>query len=127
MKKTVRCLAEVPSTSQYPDEPHRRWFSGHKCDLIVWDDPSGNIIGFQLCYNKFKNEHAMTWRADSGWVHNRVEYDNPTWGHGEFPVMQPDGVFDKDTVVTIFEKESHHIDQDVVAFVLAKLGEYTNP
>ncbi len=59
-------LKEVESARQEDPLRHRRWFADDFFDLIVWYDPDGRLDGFQLCYNKSFDEHAFTWRRDSG-------------------------------------------------------------
>ena len=59
-------LAEIEDARQIAGEGTRRWFRDDNLDLIVWYDDSSEISGFQLCYDKYDRERAITWkRGDS--------------------------------------------------------------
>ena len=45
-------LTEATNVEQIEGEPRRRWFQDVEWDLFVWEDNPGNIVGFQLCYDK---------------------------------------------------------------------------
>ena len=47
-------------SSRKPGEPERRWFHGDQLDLIVWLTEEGEIMGFQLCYDRRGKERALT-------------------------------------------------------------------
>jgi hypothetical protein len=54
-------LREVLMVRQIPSQPFRRWFTDSQHDLYVWyDDRRKDIIGFQFCYEKRKDEQALT-------------------------------------------------------------------
>jgi hypothetical protein len=52
-------LREVDHVRRGAGEPARRWFSSEDLDLIVWRDPAGRPIGFQLCHDEPRHEHAL--------------------------------------------------------------------
>lgn len=54
----------------------RRWFSDDYFDLIVWQNKNQDIVKFDLCYNKFKDEHAFVWNQQSGHSHLKKQL----WG-----------------------------------------------
>ena len=59
-------LREVVNTYQAPDEPPRRFFFSHEQDLWVWFGQDGQPVAFQLAYGKYRNEHAIRWKAGRG-------------------------------------------------------------
>lgn len=65
-------LREAAVTRQIAGEPPRRWFSSSEIDLIVWEAPPGTVAGFQLCYDKGGDEHAVMWWQGRGFTHWRV-------------------------------------------------------
>lgn len=121
-------LTELSNVRQIPGEPRRRWFSDRDFDLIVWFDKDDVIIAFQLCYDKQKNEHALTWRAPSGYYHNRVDT-------GEYHPLQPkatpilvsDGVFDYLRIAEAFGQAKSEIEPRIADFVYEKLLEFGTP
>jgi hypothetical protein len=116
-------MEEVLETRQVPGEPRRRWFASPDFDLIVWCDTAGAPIAFQLCYDKGRAEHAITWEPSTGLLHNAVD-------DGEFhiglrykatPVLAPDGAFQLDRIAERFAAESRDLPPDIAAFVIARL------
>lgn len=58
-------LVENKNVRQRPDEGHRRWFLNDYFDVIVWyESAGGEIVGFQLCYNRTVDERAFTWQRN---------------------------------------------------------------
>jgi hypothetical protein len=66
-------LRELPRVQQVPGEPRRRWFHDHEMDLVTWEDADGALLGFQLAYDKHRNEHSIEWRAGRGFTHYQVD------------------------------------------------------
>ncbi|MBN1412411.1 MAG: hypothetical protein JW969_16305 [Spirochaetales bacterium] len=117
-------LEEIRNVRQFPDDPVRRWFSDDYFDLIVWFDGKDRIIGFQLCYDKVKNEHSLTWYSDSGFVHNRID-DGEHPGHLKMsPILVPDGVFENEKVAGLFKERSGKLDSKISGFVYKKILKY---
>lgn len=58
---------------QIGGDPDRRWYSSEYFDLIVWFNKGKEIIGFQLCYDKERNERAITWKETVGYLHSQVD------------------------------------------------------
>ena len=66
-------LREVRIPRQVPGEPRRRCFFSHQQDLWVWFDDGGVPVAFQLCYGKYRDEHAIRWKAGQGFVRITVK------------------------------------------------------
>ena len=118
-------LHEIQNVSQIKDEPKRRWFTSNYFDLIVWFDDN-DIIGFQLIYNKFKNEHALTWWCKSGYTHNRIDDGENRHGKAKAtPILIADGYFDHRDIAKTFQEESGNVEKRIAEFVIKKLFEYS--
>ncbi len=118
-------LYEVTSVKQYKDEPMRRWFVDNYFDLIVWFR-NGGIVGFQLCYDKTDNQHALTWYDGTGYLHNRIDDgENKPGKFKSVPILVPDGRFSNNAVAEIFIKESAELEPDISAFVYQKIIQYS--
>jgi hypothetical protein len=74
----------------------RRLFADQYFDLYLWY-PSrlGRLRGFQLCYDKDRDYHALTWTRDGGYRHESVDDGDCGGGHKLSPVLVPDGAIDK--------------------------------
>jgi len=85
-------LKEI-SSSDEKGGLRRKWFSDANWDLIVWLSGPGEIWGFQLCYDRARDERALTWTRETGYSHDRIDdgEGNPT--KNRTPVLVPNGVF----------------------------------
>ena len=113
---------------QASGEPRRRWFASNDLDLIVWCDDSGSPIGFQLCYDKLRSEHALTWKPELGFVHTAVDDGEDKVGlrYKSTPILVADGRFDANGVSDLFCASSGRLPPDIVKFVTTKLRQHPN-
>jgi hypothetical protein len=107
-------LEELPNTKQLAGEPQRRWFSSNYFDLIVWFDVSQVIIGFQLCYDKDREEKALEWRKAMGYQHYKVQ----TGEEAKFklkasPVLVIDGPINIKRIQERFSQDGNGIDKEM--------------
>jgi hypothetical protein len=124
MKKMLDKLVEAQKVRQNDGEPFRRWFTSDYFDLFVWQEENGEIASFQLCYNKNRNEHVLTWQKDSGFQHLSVD-DGETPGHHKMtPILMPDSEFAAFPIAERFERESREIEKLVAEFVYQKIVSY---
>ena len=85
---TNRPFREILAAKQTPGEPRVRWWQNDYFDLFVWFEPGEEIWGFQLCYDRAYNEHALTWRREFGTVsHHAVDGSGGRWGMGT-PILR---------------------------------------
>jgi len=112
-------------TRQVSDEYHTRLFTDNFFDLYVWAEHENDvIIGFRLCYDKQGCFRALTWDNENGFFHDQInEGDNPGLLK-QTPILTPDGIFQKQNILTKFREESKEIDPHVRDFVILKLDEY---
>lgn len=120
-------LREIKDVRQIKDEPHRRWFTDEHFDLVIWDQET-DIVGFQLCYDKSRGEHALTWKAETGFSHNSVDSGEDRAGRYKgSPILVLDGSFDPQRVAAIFRGHSGDLDAKSCDFIYLKLLEYPQP
>ncbi|HOT46522.1 MAG TPA: hypothetical protein PLM53_17110 [Spirochaetota bacterium] len=112
--------------SQKEENVFRRWFQDDYFDLIVWYDlDTKTITGFQLCYDKNRNEHAFTWHRDSGFSHNRIDNSRSPQSYAGTPILVDDGIFPYNMVMSKFVESSGGIDAAIRDLVMEKLNEYS--
>ena len=116
-------MFEAPNEVPIPGEPKRRWFTDDDFDLFVWYNPDDTYFGFQLCYDKNGDQHAFTWRQDSGFSHKRVD-DGDRCQRSSTEFLVPDGVFNWNTILARFQKESRQIEAAIVELVTSKIQSY---
>lgn len=115
-------LQELPRVRQHGTEPHRRWFSDSEFDLIVWLDSQDQIIAFDLCYDKQRQEHVFRWRAAQGLSHLRVDDGEQRAGrHKMTPIYVTDGHFDAAAVARRFSAAGAGVPPGMRNFVLDRL------
>jgi hypothetical protein len=90
--------------------------------LYIWYKNESEIIGFQLCY--YNNYYAVTWDKDHGFVHEKIDQGTGLGRWRGTPILVPDGDFDKEMIIGLFNKSSKHIEPSIAQFVYQKLLEY---
>lgn len=115
-------LRELTNVRQVREEPRRRWFADDYFDLIVWVGERAECIGFQLCYDKFGDEHALTWHNQTGFCHHRVDSGEMHRPYRATPILVSDGSVDLAGISHLFTERSKTIDEQVARFVLSKIG-----
>jgi hypothetical protein len=116
-------LVEIKDVRQVPGEGRRRWFTDSELDLIVWYE-GDEVSGFQLCYGKPRDEHALTWHRPASYAHTRVDDGEGPWGSKMTPVLVQDGLFQWDAIARHFKAASTEIDPEISALVYNSLAEY---
>ncbi len=118
-------LTELTYTRQIQGESNRRWFSDNFFDLIVWFNYDGSIVGFQLCYDKERDQHALTWQKDVGFRHDRIDDGENRIGRPKMtPILISDGIFHSKEITQLFMKECKMIDGGIATFVYEKIVEH---
>jgi len=117
-------LREIVPTSQHPGEPRRRWFYSADFDLYVWQDEAGDILAFQLCYDKGRGEHAFYWKRNKGFSHLRVQDGEDSGLSSETPILVADGLFDAAPVLAAFIAEADELPSAIRNFVTKYISGY---
>jgi hypothetical protein len=118
-------LHESPA-SQKEKDVFRRWFQDDYFDLIVWYSPDRSVIdGFQLCYDKNRDEHAFTWHRTAGFGHNKIDNSRGALGHPATPILVNDGFFPFDEIMKRFNRSSDELDEQIRDLVVEKLIEFS--
>ena len=116
-------LVEKKDVRQIPGEGVRRWFTDNYFDLIVWYE-EGQVIGFQLCYDKGGHERALTWHRPHRYLHTRVDDGEVPFAYKMSPVLVQDGVFDHERIAEKFRRASTRFESRIAGLVLDALRVY---
>lgn len=115
-------LAEVLNVKQIAGEPLRRWFTSPLLDLFLWYDGDGELIQFQICYDKGPDERALTWHHQDGLAHHAVDDgENRSFRMKSTPIMMQKSDFDAEKIAVMFESLAGNIDHKTVLFVLSNI------
>lgn len=120
-------LKELRNVQQVKGEAKRRWFFCQDIDLVVWEDEDGSISGFQLAYDKHRNEHSFSWHKDRGFSHYVVDDGEPMAEVNATPFLYADGPFKRDRVLDLFLTMSSEVPANIVSFIEARLREFDGP
>ena len=115
-------LYEIKDVQQEENGPFCRWFADRDFDLFVWYNPDNSFFGFQLCYQKSKDEKALTWKSTTGFAHERVDLGSKERANVT-PLLVTDSVFPKEKVARMFLERSQEIDSIISDFVYNKILE----
>jgi hypothetical protein len=119
-------LREIAATRQHPNEPPRRWFHSHEMDLFVWSASPGEIVKFQLTYDKPKNERALTWDATLGYTHDEVDDGTSGTQHPGTPLLLRSTDPDIEHVLSRFDIEAVEVEGRLRTFICEKLKRYAS-
>jgi hypothetical protein len=114
-------LREITIVEQTDPSLRRRWFENDYFDLFTWQDSTGALTKFQLCYDVELNERALVWERSVGTYHDGVDHGD---GARQTPILVDGGKFESGTVVPRFERDSANLPPELRDFILAKMREH---
>lgn len=115
-------LREIQDVRQNPGEPRRRWFSDNDLDLYVWLGEDGGIVQFQLCYDKGRDEQALTWRPDTGLTRHAVDDgEGGIYRMKSTPVLTGAELPETVNVRRTFIDAGQKLEHDLYQFILDRL------
>lgn len=118
-------MRELLNVRQIPGEAKRRWFSSGEFDLIVWLADDQGFSGFELCYDKLHNEHAIAWSKAGSFRHMAVDDGEQRPGkYKAAPILLSDGQFDARRIYAAFQEASRTLPKEVADYVLHALAQY---
>lgn len=106
------------------NDKRKRWFQNDYFDLFTWQDNSGNITSFQLCYDRLWNEHVICWDCKNGFEHFRVDDGEVSPCKNMSPIFIKEGIFPYHEVMSQFVQSSQQINEDIRVFIIQKMDEY---
>lgn len=114
-------LREFTHLKQEASPGFRRWFESDGFDLVVWYASSGDVTGFQICYDFGQGEHAFTWRKSDGWSHHAIDSGDRTPLRDLTPILIPDGAVPWPMLRAVFAERSRELDPGLRELVGATL------
>lgn len=116
-------LTEITGVKQHPGEPRRRWFSDADLDLYVWYDDDGAVARFQLCFDKGRNEQALTWQREHGLAQHAVDDgEGGVYRMKASPVLTGGTVTETAEVRRRFVDAGQKLEHDLYQFVLDRIS-----
>jgi len=123
-------LREIRGVDQRNRQRRKRWFQDEYFDLFLWQDATGAILEFQLCYRRdTREERVLEWRRGRGFQHLKAEslnaassfLEDDTWA------LRLDGAMPYATLTEKFDASALGLPPELARFVRAKIDEYARP
>lgn len=123
-------MIEIKHVRQIDGEPQRRWFTSVDLDLMLWLDQDENLLSWQFCYDKARDEHAVGWHFATGWHHQKVDDGEPATGlsYKSSPLLREDQDFApvQQRVLALFVSNASALPTDYAEQIQAKLAAWPN-
>lgn len=119
-------LREVGNVRQQDPLLRRRWFCDDYFDLFIWEKAANgsSIVGFQLCYDKFRHERVLYWRESAGYTHHGVDSGDRMSGANMTPILVADGVLPLPAVLAKFDVSATGVESGLRDFIRGRLLDY---
>lgn len=98
-------------------------------DLFLWSGDRGELLGFQLSYDKAHGEHALAWSAQAGFTHDRVDDGEAMPGarYKASPMLRQGGMPDVDRIARLLAQAGQCLAADLLDALLAKISQCAHP
>jgi hypothetical protein len=123
MPEPAPMLQKIRGVRQDDARRERHWFHDEFFDLFVWTGPAGEVLAFQLCYDRLKYERVLAWSDAAGFIHRRIDDGEELPIQKMAPIMIADGQFAAAGIAAEFKRRSSGIDTRMRNFIHAKIGE----
>jgi hypothetical protein len=116
-------LQKIRRVRQDDADRERHWFQDDFFDLFAWTDAAGEVIAFQLCYDRLNRERVLAWSEPTGFIHRRIDDGEALPVQKMAPIMIADGQFAADSIAAEFDDRSADIDLRWRRFIRSKIDE----
>ena len=116
-------LQKIRRVRQDDADRERHWFQDDFFDLFAWTDAAGEVIAFQLCYDRLNRERVLAWSDSTGFIHRRIDDGEALPVQKMAPIMVADGQFAADDIAAEFDNRSAGIDLRWGQFIRSKIDE----
>lgn len=115
-------LREILGVRQDEPQIERRWFHDEYFDLFVWQERSGQLRAFQLCYGEPGSEKALVWDEEQGYFHDGVDQQSMKAGEAlGFSPFKPSG---PDPIAARFELAACSLPDRLRTIVSERINKY---
>jgi hypothetical protein len=118
-------LQKIRGVRQDETGRERHWFQDDFFDLFAWTDAAGEVVAFQLCYDRLKRERVLAWSEPNGFIHRRIDDGEDLPVQKMAPIMVAAGPFAADEIAAEFDRRSASINARWRQFIRTKIDEAT--
>ena len=116
-------LQKIRGVRQDDADRERHWFQDDFFDLFAWTDTAGEVIAFQLCYDRLKRERVLAWSEPRRFTHRRIDDGEELPAQKMAPIMVADSLFEADGIAAEFDIRSAFIETRWRQFIRTKIDE----
>src|SRR5882672_1406554 len=116
-------LQKIRGVRQDDADRERHWFQDDFFDLFAWTDAAGEVVAFQLCYDRLNRERVLSWSESAGFIHRRIDDGEELPVQKMAPIMVADGQFAAERLATEFDSRSTSIGTRWRRFIHTKIHE----
>ena len=103
---------------------YKRLFSDSELDLYVWyERRGGEMVGFQLVYDKDSDPRAFTWLRGKGFRHNRVDEGDSDY-FAMAPLLVADGELRNAEIADRVRAHGSSVDSRIIDLVCRVINAY---
>ena len=102
----------------------KQWFQSSYFNLVIFSNTDGQVVHFELCYNRHAKEKVFMWSIKYGYQLASLEDERDTGAAKMSQLHIYDQDFNKIALLTQFKLESANIDSDLIAQVQNLLESY---
>jgi hypothetical protein len=119
-------LREIRGIEQRNPQRVKRWFQDDYFDLYLWQDSAGQVLRFQLCYEReSRHERALEWHRGRGFQHLAVRQRySGSPGRDDSGDMVLDGVLPYVALQERFAGAAGSLPPEVCRFIQDKIKAY---
>ena len=101
----------------------RHWFQDEYFDFFAWTDATGEVVAFQLCYDRMNRERVIAWNESAGFMHRRIDDGEELPTRNLSPLLVADGWFAADRVTAEFDARSTSMASRLREFIGMKIAQ----
>jgi hypothetical protein len=116
-------LQKIRGVRQDDADRERHWFQDDFFDLFAWTDATGEVVAFQLCYDRLNRERVLSWSESAGFIHRRIDDGEELPVQKMAPIMVADGRFAAESIAAEFDSRSASINTHWRQFICLKIEE----
>ncbi len=116
-------LQKIRGVRQDDDSKERAWFQDEYFDLFLRTGLAGEVVAFQLCYDRTANERVLVWSEAGGFLHRRIDDGEHMPVKNMSPIMVSDGRFAAGGIAAEFYLRVGELDANVREFIRRKITE----
>jgi hypothetical protein len=106
---------EIPQSEH--GNPVRRWFQGDHVEMVIWENPDGDILKIRVTSRGKHPEETLTWVSSLGHICHEHFEENPSRSN-----WVSDSITGSYELFNYFKNEASTLPEMIRSFVLDKLN-----